>query len=176
MNSLVEQPPLPDFIYGEEAETQKEPFRVDDERKAAWACSRILAARRRIARRRELAEVYQTRILDWLTKANDPDESSAAFLEATLRPWVEETLATVGRSRSIRLPGAKVGFRKKPDRVELLDQDQILAFCREHQLEGIEVIKTEVSKTELKRHLVEGAQIPGAELVTGNDELTVSAD
>ena len=175
MNALVEQPVLPAFLHGQPPEETEEGFRIDDDRKAAWAATKILAARRRIINRTNLADAYQSRILDWLTRANQADLQSVAYLEGSLRPWVEQAISHMGRARSLSLPGAKVGLRKKPDRVEILDADQALAFCLEH-LEEVVVTKRDLAKTELKRHLVEGARIPGAQLVLGNDELTVTED
>lgn len=176
MNALAESPALPAFVHGEAPIEAEGRFFIDDERKAAWASGKILAARHRIVVRTRLAEDYQTRILQWLTTVNQGDLESIGFLELALRPWVEDQLASQPRSRTLRLPGAKVGLRKRPDRVEVLNSDQVLSFCIEHQLEDAVVIKHELSKTGLKRHLLEGAQIPGAQLVPGSDELTVSED
>ncbi len=174
MNALLEKPLLPSFIHGVEPESEDTGFKIDDEKKAAWAAGKILAARRRIATRARLAEEYQTRILDWLTSANEHDEHSVSFLEGSLRPWVEEAVSHLGKTRSLRLPGSKVGLRKKPDRVEVLNLELVLAFCEENDLDEVVVVKKELSKTELKTHLAAGARIPGAELVPGSDELTVS--
>lgn len=176
MTALIEKPLLPDFIHGEAPDLPEDGFRIDDERKAAWACSKILAARRRIQRRAQLCEAYQTRILDWLTKANESDEHSVAFLESALRPWTEEAVSGLRRTRSILLPGARLGLRKRPDRVEVTDTGLVTSFCQEHQLDGVIVTKIDLSKSELKRHLSSGAQIPGAVLVPGDDELSVSED
>lgn len=175
MNALMEQRVLPSFLHGQPPEETDEGFRIDDDRKAAWAAGKILAARRRIANRTGMAEAYQGRILDWLSKANMADQQSVTYLEASLRPWVEATVAHLGRARSFSLPGAKVGLRKKPDRVEIVDTESALAFCSEH-LEDVVLVKRDLSKTELKRHLAEGARIPGAQLVPGTDELTVVED
>ena len=176
MTALSEQLPLPDFVHGEVEGLANEPFRVDDEQKAAWAGSRILAARRRIARRAHLADQYQTRILEWKTAANLPDERSVEYLLAALQPWLETVIAQDKRSRSVRLPGVKIGLRKRPDRVEISDPSVVVDFCEQHALDGVLVIRKEVQKVELKRHLIEGARIPGAELVLGADELVVSED
>lgn len=174
MTALLEAPTLPDFLHGQAPEETDEGFKIDDERKAAWAASKVLAARRRIAHRVHLADAYQDRILDWLTRANHADQASVAFLEASLKPWVESAVAQ-GRSRTILLPGARVGLRKKPDKVEVLDPDAALTFCLEH-LEEVVVTKRDLSKTELKKHLDQGARIPGTQLVPGTDELTVTED
>lgn len=174
MNALLEKPPLPAFVHGE-VEVEEAEFRIDDERKAAWAAGKILSARRRMDARSRLAQDYQTRVLDWLTSANQADEQSVNFLEGHLRPWVESEVAKLGKSRSLKLLGAKVGLRKRPDRVEIYDPDLALGFCEFH-LEEVIVTKKEVSKSELKKHLAQGAMVPGASLVPGLDEMTVSED
>jgi phage host-nuclease inhibitor protein Gam len=174
MTALAEQPLLPEFVYGDVGDVRHEGFRIDDDGKAAWAARKIIAARRRIAKRVARSDEYQTRVIQWLARANENDQRSIDFLESFLRPWVELSVAELGKSRSVDLLGARVGLRKKPDRVDVSNVDQVTAFCEEHQLEGVIIVKKELSKTELKRHLVEGAQIPGAALVEGSDELVVS--
>jgi phage host-nuclease inhibitor protein Gam len=176
LNALLEKPLLPAFVHGVEPESDDASFKIDDEKKAAWAAGKILSARRRIATRCRLAEEYQNRILDWLTGANEHDQQSLNFLEGSLRPWVEEAVSHLGKTRSLRLPGSKVGLRKKPDRVEIINLELALAFCEENDLDEVVIVKKELSKTELKTHLSAGARIPGAELVPGSDELTVSED
>jgi phage host-nuclease inhibitor protein Gam len=175
MTALLEKPLLPAFLHGEPPQEAGGGFQIDDDRKAAWAASKILAARRRLALRTQMADAYQSRILDWLTQANEADQRSIAFLETSLRPWVETAVSHLGKTRSLALPGSKVGLRKLPDKVEVVDQDSALAFCLEF-LDEVVVVKRDLSKTELKKHLVEGAQIPGVQLVQGIDVLTVSED
>ena len=148
MNALLEKPAIPMFLHGIEPEETDDGWRIDDERKAAWAAGRILIARRRIASRTRLAEEYQTRILDWLTNANQSDEQSFGFLEASLRPWVEETVSHLGKTRSFRLPGSKVGLRKKPDKVEIVNLELAMAFCEEHELEGTVIVKKTCPKAD----------------------------
>lgn len=177
MNALTISPPelIPAFIHGEAPAESDGGFVIDDERKAAWASTKILAARHRMTRRRHLADDYQNRILNWLDRANEPDQRSLAFLENSLRPWVEEQVSRLSRSRSVLLPGVRVGLRKSPDRVEVLDLESVLTFCEEHLPELI-VTKKDVSKSDLKKHLTQGARIPGTTLIPGNEELTVVED
>jgi hypothetical protein len=175
MTALVEKAPLPDFVHGELETVPDESFQIRNEGQAAWAAGRVLSARRRIVSRGRLAEAYQTRILDWLANANREDERSVGFLEQALRPWVESEVANLGKTRSLKILGARVGLRKRPDKVDLFDTDAALEFCIEHLAEAVQV-KKELSRTELKRALVEGARIPGAILVTGQDELVLAEE
>ncbi|MEI8093907.1 MAG: host-nuclease inhibitor Gam family protein [Spirochaetales bacterium] len=177
MTALMERQAvsLPSFIYGEPPEATEDHFIVDDERKASWAANKVLTIRRRMEARSKLAESYQMRILDWLQQTNATDEKSAEFLEGSLRPWVEKEVAQLGKTRHISLPGARVGLRKNPAKVAIVDQVQALGFCIENLEEAV-VVKRELSKAELKKHLIQGARIPGAELVPGQDELTVTAE
>lgn len=172
MNAIAERP-LPSFVHGQDESLTTEGFRIDDERKAAWAAGKILSARKRVETREKLAQEYQTRILDWLSSANQTDQDSINFLEGSLRPWVEQEVSKLGKTRSFRLPGAKVGLRKKPDRVEIVNLETALEFCEEHLEEAV-VVKKDISKSEIKHHLLCGARVPGVELIPGSDELSVS--
>jgi phage host-nuclease inhibitor protein Gam len=175
MTALLEKPLLPAFLLGNEPETTNDGFKICDEPSATWAANKVLAAGKRIEARQRMAEQLQTRVLDWLAEANKNDLASVAFLQSSLRPWVEAEVSKLGKVRSIRLLGAKVGLRKKPDRVEIFDTQSALDFCLEH-LEDAVVVKKDVSKSLLKQHLLAGAKIPGAEMVLGEDELTVTSE
>jgi hypothetical protein len=173
MNQLLtrEAETLPAFVFGQ-PEAENLAFSVDSEDKASWAAAKILAAERRIQLRLDLAERYKERIDQWLHDANRPDTESIDFLKMLLRPWAESSIRTQSRSRSIKLLGATIGLRKRPDRVELIDPDSVLEYCEAHLPDAV-IIKREVSKTSLKQALIQGQDIPGAILAIGEDELTI---
>lgn len=178
MLATLEKPaPAPDLsviLVENEPDLQKEPFRVDSLEKAQWAAQRYLDAERRIQERSELADRYIRRICDWMDRSNKEDQDSLGYFRMVLRPWVQDRLTGV-RSRSLILPGIRLGFRKKPDRVEITNPLTALDFC-ETKVPGAVVIKKELSKTELKRVLGLGVTVPGVELVPGEDELSVKED
>lgn len=151
------------------------PFTVDSLSKASWASARILEAQDRIAKRTELAKAYKARIDAWLSDANTPDNDSADYLHSLLKPWVESEVARQHRSRSILLPTATVQLRKMPDRVEVVDRDAALAYCRTNHPDAI-IVKEDVSKTAVRSLIfTEGEAIPGIEAELGHDELYVKA-
>jgi hypothetical protein len=170
-------PSLASFFFQDSSESSEvqAPFTVDNLSKASWAAARILEAQERIAQRTELARSYKARIDSWLTDANAPDFNSMDYLRSLLKPWVEEQVARQQRSRSVLLPTATVQLRKLPDRVEVIDRDAALAYCKMHHPSAI-IVKEDVSKTAVRSLIfTEGEAIPGIEAELGHDEMYVKA-
>ncbi len=175
MNQLLTRPsePLPAFLFDQEIEQpESEGFHIDSEDKASWAANKILGAEHRIQLREELAERYKARIDDWLSTANQSDIDSMAYLKSLLKGWLAAAILFQPKIRSIKVLGATIGFRKKPDRVEINDPNLALEFC-EVQLPEAIVVKKELSKTALKTSLASGQHIPGTFLFEGESELYV---
>jgi phage host-nuclease inhibitor protein Gam len=171
-------PSLASFLLPDSGESSSEtsaPFTVDSLSKASWAAARILDAQERIAQRTDLARSYKARIDAWLTDANAPDNDSADYLHSLLKPWVEDQVARQQRSRSVLLPTATVQLRKMPDRVEVIDRDAALAYCKMHHPDAV-IVREDISKTAVRSLIfTEGEAIPGIEAELGHDELYVKA-
>lgn len=148
-----------------------EPFTVDSLSKASWVASRILEAQARVDQRAELARSYKARIDDWLSDANASDNDSIDYLSSVIRPWVEIEVSKQRRSRSVLLPTATAQMRKLPDRIDIVDRDAALAYCKANHPEAV-IVREDISKTAV-RSLVftEGEAIPGVEAQLGHDEL-----
>lgn len=149
-------------------------FQVDSLKKADWAVARILDAESRMTRRTELASELHSRVEAWLSKANAPDNDTVSYLSSLLRPFVEAELSKVRRSRSLLLPSGTAQLRKLPDKVDIVDRDAALAYCKEN-LPGLVIVREDLSKTELKKAVFDGNAIPGVEAELGHDELYVKA-
>jgi hypothetical protein len=163
--------PLPTFMFDTDAPSEHG-FSIDADDKATWAAQKIIQAENRIEKRQELANRYIMRITEWLTQANQPDVESVQYLKSLLKPWLTQALAQGSRLRSIKLLGATVGLRKRPDRVEIYDPDATMAWC-EQKLPRAIVVKKDLSKTIIKDWLHTGQIIPGTNLAVGEDELTI---
>lgn len=168
-------PSLASFFFQDSPESSEAPapFTVDSLSKASWAAACILEAQDRIAQRTDLARSYKARIDAWLADANTPDLSSMDYLRSLLKPWVEEQVACQQRSRSVLLPTATVQLRKLPDRIDIIDREAALAYCKANHPEAI-VVKEEVSKSTIRSLIfTEGEAVPGVEAELGHDELYV---
>ena len=178
MQALMTKPSLmsdlSSMIVDDDEDLEKQPFQVDSLEKAHWASSRYLDAERRILERSQLADHYVRKVYEWQDKANKPDQDSLGYFRMLLQPWVQDRLMGI-RSRSLSLPGIRLGLRKKPDRVEVVNPIVALEFC-EAQVPDAVVVKKDLSKTELKKALCFGKEIPGVQLVYGDDELSIKED
>ena len=105
-------------------------FQVDTLSKANWCVSRVLEAEDRIARRAELAAELHSRIDNWLAKASTADNDSISYLSMLLRPFVDAELSIQRRSRSLLLPSGTASLRKLPDRLDIVDREAALAYCK----------------------------------------------
>ncbi len=168
---------FPDFsIPSTNAEAPAaEPFTVDSLSKASWCASRILEAQARVDQRAELARSYKAHIDAWLSDANSSDNDSIDYLSMLLKPWVESEVSKQRRSRSILLPTATAQLRKLPDRVDIVDRDAALAYCKANHPEAV-VVREDISKTAVRSLIfTEGEAIPGVEAELGRDELYIKA-
>lgn len=150
-----------------------EPFKIDSMDKAAWAASKVLEAQARIDQRSELARSYKARIDAWLDSSNKADLESVTFLTTLLRPYVETAIAQQQRSRSLLLVSATVSLRKLPDRLEITDSAAALAYCETEQHLDAIIVKKELSKSVLKKLVLDGTAIPGVAMELGANELYI---
>jgi len=168
---------FPDFsIPSTNAEAPAaEPFTVDSLSKASWCASRILEAQARVDQRAELARSYKACIDAWLSDANSSDNDSIDYLSMLLKPWVEIEVSKQRRSRSVLLPTATAQLRKLPDRIDIVDRDAALAYCKANHPEAV-VVREDISKTAVRSLIfTEGEAIPGVEAELGRDELYIKA-
>ena len=101
-------------------------FVIDDAQKASWVVRKIVEARK-----------YGGRVQQWcereLRRAEQEEEWLLRRFGMELGVWAKGELDRVGgRRRSLNLPGGTVGFRLRPARVEVVDEQVALAWCRSH--------------------------------------------
>ena len=148
-------------------------FQVDTLSKADWAVAKILVAEGRISRRAELAAELHSRIDTWLTKASIADNDSISYLTMLLRPYVDSELSTQRRSRSLLLPSGTASLRKLPDRLDIVDREAALAYCKTNRPEAV-IVKEDLARTALKSLIFnQGEAIPGVTAELGSTELYI---
>jgi hypothetical protein len=113
----LEQETVPPVIVPER-------FVIDDAPKASWVVRKIVEARK-----------YGERVQQWcereLHRAEQEEEWLLRRFGVELEAWAKGELErTGGRRRSLNLPGGAVGFRMQPARVEVLDEQAVLTWCR----------------------------------------------
>ena len=171
--AIAQVPDIEEIIFPQEVEkTRDTSFQIDDQEKASWAARRILQSQKRIAERQNAAKQFKQRIDSWLTQANRVDEETIARLEAILEPYLEEELDGKKKGKSLQLFGAVISLRKQPEKVSVVDSDMAITYCKENHPDAL-IIKTDLSKTELKRLVKEGTFIPGVLLDGGDQKLYV---
>ena len=147
-------------------------FTIDDPSKAAWAIARILETDARIAQRTSLADTYKARIDQWLAMSNKPDNDSITYLSFLLEPYVKDEIAKQ-KSRTLSMPTGNASLRKLPDRLEITDSAEALAYCEAEHPEAV-IIKKELDKSVLKDLILKQAEpIPGIEAEIGPDKLYI---
>jgi hypothetical protein len=109
-----------------------------------------------------------------LEHANKGDLDTTETMRTLLTPFLEHELSGSTRKRSTDLLGVRVGFRKLPERVEIVDTSMALDFCEANHPEVV-VVKKELSKSELRKVTQRGALIPGVVFDGGQDRLVVTA-
>ncbi|MDR2815160.1 MAG: host-nuclease inhibitor Gam family protein [Proteiniphilum sp.] len=170
---------FPDFqnvpsFPSDNSETQvNETFTIDNLFKASWAVSKMLEAETRIARRTELAREFKIRIDAWLESANLQDNDSISYLSILLEPYVKDEISKLHKSRTLSLPTGIASLRKLPDRLEIVNVDEALAYCETEHPEAV-IIKKELDKSVLKGLILKQAEpIPGVDAELGTDRLYV---
>lgn len=170
-------PSLGELLFSPEnmdVTSDDEDFGIHSIEMAAWAARKVLDARARISSRTELADQYKSRIEEWLKKASTEDSDSISFFMSHLKAYAEREIGRQRRSRTFHLPGASLSLRKKPDRFEILDELEAIAYCESSLPEAL-IIKKQISKAALKQCFHKGLP-PSITFVPGEDELYINAD
>jgi hypothetical protein len=103
-----------------------EQFVVDDAQKASWVVRKVVEAR-----------AYAQRVQAWcereLRRAGREEAWLLRRFEPELVAWTRAELQRQGgRRRSVNLPGGTVGFRLQPPKVEIIDEQTLIGWCRSH--------------------------------------------
>lgn len=154
-------------------------FSVKDESSANWVL-------RKMAETQDEINGIQQMISDELARVALRGESllrplkrNLEFFEAAfgtqLRDWVATELEGK-KKRSVGLLHGTIGFRKSPDSLVVVDEEATVAWA---ESEGRnDLIRKSISKTATKKWMAEvnATEIPGANLVTGEDTFYIKPE
>ena len=126
---IAQVPTLPDGLSHVPPSPTPEQFAVDTDSKASWAIACILEAEERISRRKALADEYKARLDAWLATASRQDDNAISYLSFLLEPYVRDEVSKLRKSKTLSLPTGTASMRKLPDRLEITDATEALAYC-----------------------------------------------
>jgi len=180
MNALMTRPTvdetsLPAILMDQEVESPvQEGFTVDSIEKCLWTASKIALAQKNLEETSEKARYFHGLIDLWQEKTMKPHISTVGYLSELLRPFLTDRLIGV-RSRSISLPGYRIGFRSTPSRVVVDEAEVAIHYLEKIYPQAIQT-KKEIMKSVLKPIMATGKEIPGMSLVDGDEILYVQED
>lgn len=152
MENVIE---LEKWLYADVPE--KEGFQVTDLQSADWTVRKAKEAETRIIQRETLAAAYKQRIDEWLAEANKADKDTVDYMAALLKPFVEAELKGQ-KTRTLKLPSGDAQIRKMPDRIEIGDEVELVAFLEAAAPDAVRIRK-EVDKTALKKLVLEDGNL-----------------
>jgi phage host-nuclease inhibitor protein Gam len=140
-----------------------ERFHVACDNSANWLVRRIVSARE-----------YKRRIELWAAAEIRRAEREEAFflarwgaeLERYVRSRIEEQR---GRRKSLPLPAGTVGFRTAPRRLDVRDEQRLLAWCRRVIPSAIKTTE-HVLKSSVIEHIERTGELPEGSELAGGDE------
>ncbi len=138
-----------------------EAFHIRDEGSANWAVRKILECR-----------AYRERVARWAQTETIRAERQEAFLMhrfgSELEAWAREQIGKQhGRRRSVSLPAGVVGFRREPTKLLVVNEQDLVGWCRTHLPAAIKVTES-LLKSEIQAHFKDTGECPaGAEIGGG---------
>jgi hypothetical protein len=154
---------------GDEAESS---FVIDDIDKANWAVRKLGVYAARLAEAEAFAQRERDNLDVWLAGERERAEQSSSFLAGLLRRYHEDRLEADPKVRTIHLPAGDLTARKSPDRWEVDNDEDLIAWAE--QSGWGEVVRRrdpEVDRNALKRtfHVAPGGTVlaPDGEVVPG---------
>ncbi len=142
-------------------------FRIVDEVSANWVVRKITESRR-----------YADRVRAWgaveIRRAERDEQFFLNRFAQDLEVWCLQQIAgNGGRRRSLNLPAGSIGFRTCRATLHIVNNTELLAWCRANLPDAIEVIER-VAKTPLQVFLEANGELPaGVEFVPRGDRFYV---
>ncbi len=172
-----QEPSFLDLLDEDERQRAEELGRdtpTDIEVRLDWLLERIVKRQRQIKRNNGVAEKRALMIEDWRRGENMKLESAIGWFESEVRsllpPDSKEFEREYGK-KSRNLPSGTVGWRRQPDRIEIYDENKLLAWAK--LLDLPITVKESVSKFEVRKAMDAGAEPDGVDLIKGLDELYI---
>ena len=165
-------PILFDGIEEEEEESVvPEGFLVKDLQSANWCVAKYAMAEERIKEAEEMKRAAIEHVNRWFERYTSDFQVTKMTMQDLLKPYIAEMIKDQ-KTKNMKLINGTAGFRKTPERVEVKDETQLIAFAKTN---GIPVkIKESVSKTDVKTFIKKTGAIPeGVEFIEGSDKFYV---
>ena len=138
-----------------------ESFAVNDAASANWLVRKIIEAR-----------AYAKHVKAWAdAEVRRAEQEEAFFLHRyghQLETWARQQIAE-GRRRSVKLPAGTVGFRTDPPKLDVMDEERLVGWCRKALPAALRV-ETHVLKSLVKDHVAQTGECPDGAAVGGGGQ------
>lgn len=140
-------------------------FVVIDEASANWVVRKIIEAR-----------AYARHVKEWAQgELRRAEREEQFFLHAygrQLEDWAR-ALITKGGRKSLKLPAGTIGYRTDPPRLDVLDEQKLIEWCRTALPTALK-IETHIFKQHIKDHFTITGECPdGAAITEGGQRFFV---
>ena len=142
-----------------------EAFAVDDANSANWLVRKIVEARD-----------YAEHVKKWAAlELRRAEREERFFLERfghQIEAWARQQI-TGSRRKSLKLPAGTVGFRTELSKLEVLDEQKLIGWCRKSLPAALRV-ETHVLKSLVKDHVQHTGECPdGVDVAEGQERFFV---
>lgn len=138
-----------------------ETFVVDDAASANWVVRKIIEARN-----------YAEHVKAWadaeVRRAQREEEFFLFHYGRQLEIWARSQIAH-SRRKCVKLPGGTVGFRTAPPKLDIADEDKLIAWCRQSLPHALQ-IQTRITKSLIKDHIQQTGECPDGLNISGGGE------
>ena len=160
---------LTEIVHDAQAAQQTMPtegWHVTDRSAAQWAMQRIYELRQQQDGIK--AEAQQVRaplehqlalIAAWETQELTALEQSVQFFEGELIRWMAHERAEHPDLKSVKLAHGTVASRKKPDGIEIADEQAVLALAKAQGWTELVRVKEELNKSAVKEAVLKAGQV-----------------
>jgi len=132
---------LDEFEIVTDTVEKSEHFVVDNDEKASWALRKLATLRKKMAEQDAIAQKEIERVQQWLETAKKSLENDAEFFESLLLMYAQKQRVDEGRA-TISLPYGKIKSRATRAKVQVVNEEEFLAWAKESQPELIRVKET----------------------------------
>jgi Bacteriophage Mu Gam like protein len=137
-------------------------FEVRDNSSANWVVRKIVEAR-----------AYAQHVKKWaeaeLRRAQREEQFFLQHYGHQLEDWARARISKDRRRKSIKLPAGTVGFRIEPTKVELKDDEKVIAWCR-RSLPHALAVRTLIIRAVLTEHVRQTGECPDGADITGGKQ------
>ena len=152
--------------------TESKHFEIETVTSAAWAVRRIQHTYKNAEKIISEVDGEIEKLKAFKKAVLDKAEKSTEYLRGKLEQYTRRELEGK-RERSIQLPGAVIGLRKNPAKIEIADESKVLAELKRAYPEFVRV-KESIDKKGLKAYIQQtGEIIPGVEIVEGEESFSI---